>query len=102
MLLFSKKDNEKSNLISKEDSFEKIAALHEKGELIFLEYGLGAQMDDKMRDFTKKYGIHFSIEGCVVHDTENNHMVGVSLDKKFGAEWRQELNDLPLGVDKLD
>lgn len=102
VLLFSKKDNVKSNLISKEDSFEKIAALHQKGELKFLEYGLGAQMDDKMRDFTKKYGIHFSIEGCVVHDTENNHLVAVFLDKKFGAEWRQELNHLPLGVDKLD
>ena len=29
-------------------------------------------------------------------------MLAVFQDKKFGAEWRQELNHLPLGVDKLD
>lgn len=86
--------------ISKDDAFSTIVSKHESGELFFKIYGLGANITDEMRDFTKKYNIKFQVMGCVINNTENNLYLGTYLDWKFGKVWRKDLTYLPIGVSK--
>ena len=88
-------------LITKDHQPAEIDSLYKQEKLAFLIYGLGARLDDQMRDFTRKYKIKFSIQGCMVHNTENNQLIAAFLDEEFGTAWRKDLEFLPMGVAEI-
>lgn len=74
------------------------------GTLNFIINGIDNTIPDGYVQFREKYGIGVIKENCVIdpytfkNTRENNQMICVYLNKKYGEDWLKELSTKPFGI----
>lgn len=69
----------------------------------FISFGISPMFD---KAFSEKYGVEFTNLGCVMTETlmeqtsQNNKIIGDFLTKKFGKDWKADLQALPYGLER--
>ena len=83
---------------------EQIEQRIEDGSLNFIIHGIDHSIPQEYQKFKEKYGIGVVKENCLIDPlsfkktTENNQMICDFLNKKYGAEWLEELESKPFGI----
>ena len=69
----------------------------------FVSFGIIPMFD---KAFSEKYGVEFTNLGCVMTETlmlqasQNNKVIAEFLTKKFGKDWKADLEALPYGLER--